>query len=85
MPKRDTRHHRVDGVVSKLFILYRSLAFSGEMLEVILIKAQFGESRRGECFNPRQHLMINRFLDGFKGKLASSKWAKIGKCSKIRR
>ena len=25
--------------------------------------------------------MINRLLDGFEGKLTSSKWAKIGKCS----
>ena len=25
--------------------------------------------------------MINRLLDGFEGKLTSSKWAAIGKCS----
>ena len=25
--------------------------------------------------------MLNRLLDGFEGKLTSSKWAKIGKCS----
>jgi Fic family protein len=25
--------------------------------------------------------MLNRLLDGFKGKLQSSKWAKITKCS----
>ena len=26
--------------------------------------------------------MLNRILDGFDGKLTSSKWAKIAKCSK---
>ncbi|HEY5590464.1 MAG TPA: Fic family protein, partial [Paludibacter sp.] len=29
----------------------------------------------------RQRLMINKMLDGFDGKLTSSKWAKIAKCS----
>jgi hypothetical protein len=28
-----------------------------------------------------QRNMINRLLDGFEGKLTSSKWAKIAKCS----
>ncbi len=31
--------------------------------------------------NERQRKMINRMLDGFEGKLTSSKWAKIAKCS----
>jgi Fic family protein len=31
--------------------------------------------------NDRQHKMLNRLLDGFEGKLTSSKWAKHGKCS----
>jgi len=26
-------------------------------------------------------MMLNRLLDGFEGKLTSSKWAKIAKCS----
>ena len=28
-----------------------------------------------------KHMMLNRLLDGFVGKLTSSKWAKIAKCS----
>ncbi len=32
-------------------------------------------------FNDRQRLMLNKLLDGFEGKLTSSKWAKIAKCS----
>ena len=33
-------------------------------------------------FNERQKILLNRVLDGFEGKLTSSKWAKIAKCSK---
>ena len=32
-------------------------------------------------FNDRQRMMLNRLLDGFEGKLTSSKWAKLSKCS----
>ena len=31
--------------------------------------------------NPRQRLILNRLLDGFEGKLTSSKWATIARCS----
>ena len=31
--------------------------------------------------NDRQRKVINRLLDGFEGKLTSSKWAKLAKCS----
>jgi Fic family protein len=31
--------------------------------------------------NDRQRIVINRLLDGFEGKLTSSKWAKLAKCS----
>jgi Fic family protein len=31
--------------------------------------------------NDRQQKIINRLLDGFDGKLTTSKWAKINKCS----
>ena len=45
------------------------------------MKAQFWGLREGEFYNERQRMMINRLLDGFEGKLTSSKWAKICKCS----
>ena len=32
--------------------------------------------------NQRQKNILNKILDGFEGKLTSSKWAKITKCSK---
>ncbi|MEN6619338.1 MAG: hypothetical protein ABFC28_07580 [Rikenellaceae bacterium] len=31
--------------------------------------------------NSRQRLILNKLFDGFNGKLSSSKWAKIAKCS----
>ncbi|PCJ82782.1 MAG: cell filamentation protein Fic [Hyphomicrobiales bacterium] len=50
-------------------------------LEKVFAKAQFWEKHRKLPLNPRQQDMINRQLDDFKGKLTSSKWAKIEKCS----
>jgi Fic family protein len=47
----------------------------------VLRKARFWESHSGESFNDRQQKIVNRLLDGFEGKLTSSKWAKITKCS----
>jgi Fic family protein len=32
--------------------------------------------------NERQQKLLNKLLDNFDGKLTSSKWAKIAKCSK---
>jgi Fic family protein len=32
-------------------------------------------------FNERQKIMLKKLLDGFEGKLNSSKWSKITKCS----
>ncbi len=46
-----------------------------------LTKAHFWEAHAGEPFNERQRKVLNRLFDGFEGKLTSSKWAAIGKCS----
>ena len=58
-------------------------AFEGAeaTLADVLRKARFWESHSGESFNERQLKVINRLLDGFEGKLTSSKWAKLTKCS----
>ena len=50
-------------------------------LAVILRKARFGEKCAGIILNGHQHKMLNKLLDGFEGKLFSSKWAAITKCS----
>jgi Fic family protein len=50
-------------------------------LASVLRKARFWEVQAGESFNERQKEIVNRLLDGFEGKLTSSKWAKLTKCS----
>jgi Fic family protein len=47
----------------------------------VLGKARFWEKNRTVIFNGRQRMMINKLLDGIEGKLTSSKWAKMAKCS----
>jgi Fic family protein len=58
-------------------------AFEGAEAELagILAKAQFWEQHRTAPLNDRQRLMVNKLLDAYEGKLTSSKWAKIAKCS----
>lgn len=67
----------------KWFLECFSSALSGtdKMLEGVLNKARFWEHPGTVGINDRQHLMLNRLLDGFFGKLTSSKWATITKCS----
>ena len=47
----------------------------------ILGKARFWEETAGVPINDRQRLVLNRLLDGFEGKLTSSKYAQLAKCS----
>ena len=61
--------------------LQRAIAASEQTLEAVLTKARFWEAQAGQSFNERQREVINRLLDGFEGKLTSSKWAKVTKCS----
>lgn len=58
-------------------------AFDGAemILASVLRKAKFWERHASERFNDRQKTMLNRLLDGFEGKLTSSKWATITKSS----
>ena len=46
-----------------------------------MAKANFWEEHCLVSMNNRQVKMINLLWDGFDGKLNSSKWAKIAKCS----
>lgn len=61
--------------------LYRALISTEETLQRVLIKANFWDEHKETELNSRQRLMLNKLLDGFSGKLKSSKWAKIAKCS----
>jgi Fic family protein len=51
------------------------------LLSAVLFKARFWKSLQGTILNDRQTLIVNRLLDGFEGKLTTSKYAKIAKCS----
>ncbi len=61
--------------------LYRALQNTEEAIKNVLYKANFWDKHKNTDLNSRQRLMLNKLFDGFKGKLKSSKWAKISKCS----
>lgn len=50
-------------------------------LGAVLAKARFWEALGRITLNERQRLVLNRLLDGCEGKLRSSKYAKLAKCS----
>ncbi|MFM8371242.1 MAG: DUF4172 domain-containing protein, partial [Bacteroidota bacterium] len=50
-------------------------------MQKIALKADFWRLHEHIAINERQRLMLNKLLDGFEGKLQSSKWAKITKTS----
>ena len=64
-----------------LACLGRSIDGAGTALAGVLAKARFWERAAGVSLNDRQRLVLNRLLDGFEGKLTTSKWAKLAKCS----
>ena len=61
--------------------LDRTIAGAHTTLAAVLRKARFWEQLRDIPLNERQRRLLNRLLDGFEGKLTTSKWAKIAKCS----
>ena len=61
--------------------LGRSIDGAEAILGAVLVKARFWASIRGMPLNGRQTLVINRLLDGLKGKLTTSKYAKLTKSS----
>lgn len=61
--------------------LHRALMATDETLATVLKKVKFWERHATTIFNERQKLMINKLLDGIDGKLNTSKWAKVAKCS----
>jgi len=61
--------------------LFRALENTEETLKRVLKKADFWDKNKETILNSRQRLILNKLFDGFEGKLKSSKWAKITKCS----
>ena len=64
-----------------LVCLGRAIEGAQVTLGAVLAKARFWESIGDFSLNQRQRLVLNRLLDGFDGKLTTSKWAKLAKCS----
>jgi Fic family protein len=54
---------------------------TASMLDTVIKKARFREQGATQPVNDRQKMMLNKLLDGFHGKLTSSKWAVITKTS----
>jgi len=64
-----------------LHCLLNAMKASETMLEKVVAKHNFWLINASKLENERQQKMLNKLLDGSEGKLTSSKWAKICKCS----
>jgi len=62
--------------------LINALKSTDIVLTNVLFKADFWQKHIDTAINERQKKILNKLMDGFDGKLTSSKWAKIAKCSK---
>jgi len=88
LEKTQTSRRLIDGKIDItdwlewfLGCLGRAFDVSNVTLASVLKKASFWENNPRGSFNERQQRMIEKLLDGFIGKLTSSKWARIVKCS----
>ena len=61
--------------------LARAIGSAPQTLAAILTKDSFWETHASDRLNERQVKILNRLLDGFEGKLTSSKWATMNRCS----
>lgn len=61
--------------------LEAALLSTEQSIEIVLQKAAFWDKYRLTAMNERQIKVLNLLWDGFDGKLTSSKWSKITKCS----
>jgi len=64
-----------------LACLDRAIQGAQQTLAGVLAKANFWKSMETVSFNERQRSMLLRLLEGFQGKLTTSKWAKLTKSS----
>jgi Fic family protein len=61
--------------------LGRAIDSAQVTLGAVLSKARFWEKFEAVPISERQRLVLNRLLDGFEGKLTTSKYATLAKCS----
>jgi Fic family protein len=64
-----------------LSCLLRAIRSADATVETVLQKARFFQRFPEGTLNERQVVMLNRLLGPFEGKLTSTKWAKLTKCS----
>lgn len=64
-----------------LSCLRRAIEGAQDTLSAVLEKARFWERFAQQSLNARQVKVLNRLLDGFEGKLTTSKYAKLTNCS----
>jgi Fic family protein len=61
--------------------LTRAIEGAQAALSGVIAKTRYWEKLRDVPLNERQRLVINRMLEGFEGKLTTSKWAALTKSS----
>lgn len=61
--------------------LHRAIKRAHTTLKSVMNKARFWDSLGAITINERQRSILTRLLDGFEGKLTTSKYAKLAKCS----
>ncbi|CAM3937423.1 Fic family protein [Bordetella muralis] len=64
-----------------LATLLKSIERAHVVLDQVFTKAKFWQHAASIPMNERQIKVLNRLLDGFEGKLTTSKWAALAKCS----
>jgi Fic family protein len=64
-----------------LACLSRAIDGAQTTLAAVPAKARFWQAFGAVPINARQRLLLNRLTEGFEGTLATSKWAKIARCS----
>jgi Fic family protein len=80
------RTQKGDGDITEWILWFlncfdKALSSTESILSSVLGKNKFWEQHKDVDFNERQRKIINMLFDDFFGKLTSSKWAKIAKCS----
>lgn len=64
-----------------LVTLLKAIEHAHSVLDQVFTKAKFWQHAATIPMNERQIKVLNRLLDGFEGKLTTSKWAALAKCS----
>lgn len=70
-----------EGLIWFLSVLIEAVNSAAQFTDDVLKKARFWEYHKDKVINERQRKILNLLMDGFEGKLTSSKWAKIAHCS----